>query len=289
MDEGKIVSGDIQLYYRAEGPEDGEPVLFLHGFPQFSYEWRHQLKALGEAGYRAVAPDLRGYARSDRPEAIEAYRMQNLIGDVGAFFKAFGWSSANLVVHDWGGAIGWVFAAYRPELVKKLVAIDIAHPAAFRQAMLQDTGQLQKSWYIWLFQAAEVPERVFGGENIERLIDWAFNNNPAKPVFSAEELAQYREMLLQPGQLTAAINYYRANSTPQNLLSSEPPRLPLVQAPTLLIYGSEDWAFSETAWNASGKFCAGPFRSVRLDGVGHWAPEQAPEEVNRLILEHLQS
>jgi pimeloyl-ACP methyl ester carboxylesterase len=289
LDEGKISSGDIKLYYRAEGPLDGEPVLLLHGFPQFSYEWRYALKALGEAGYRAVAPDLRGYGQSDRPEGIEAYRMQNLIGDVGAFYKAFGWSSANLVVHDWGGAIGWLFATYQPKLVKKFVAIDIAHPAAFRKAQLEDVGQLQKSWYIWFFQAPEVPERVFGGENIDRFMNWIFQLDLGRKIFTPEDVASYREMLLQPGQLTAAINYYRANSTPQNLLSAAPVKTPLVQAPTLLIYGTEDWAFSQKAWDECAQYCGGSFRAVALEGVSHWAVEEAPEKVNQLLLEHLQS
>ena len=284
-EEGKISSGDISLHYVAEGPADGEPVLLLHGFPQSSYEWRYQLKALAEAGYRAVAPDLRGYNLSDRPEGIENYRMQHLIGDVGAFYQAFGWSSANLVVHDWGGAIGWLFASYRPKLVKKLVAIDIPHPVAFRKAQLQGTDQLQKSWYIWFFQAPEVPEQFFGA-NMDGFMQWIFQGNPN---FTAEDLAYYRQMLSQPGQLTAAFNYYRANSNQQNLLSPEATKVPPVQAPTLLIYGKEDFAFASSVWEDSANQCAGGFRLVGLDGVGHWAVEQVPAEVTRLILEHLKA
>lgn len=294
MDEGTVKNGDITLHYITEGPQNGEPVLFLHGFPQFSYEWRHQLKALGAAGYRAVAPDLRGYNLSSRPEKVEDYAVPNLLGDVGAFYQAFRWSQANIVCHDWGGVLGWSFAMYQPTLVKKLVAIDIPHPTAFAEAMRTGIQQLQRSWYMWYFQFPGVAEQVFGGENIDRLINWVFVGNEPntvgwnsdKQVFSAEDLATYKNMLSQPGQLTAGINWYRANIIPGNQtgpIAAPPP----VQAPTLLIYGTNDHAFADSTWEASAKYCSGPFRTVALPGVGHWAPEEAPDEVNRLILEHL--
>ncbi len=287
MEEGYISGGEIKLHYMAAGPEDGEPVLLLHGFPQFSYEWRYQLKALGEAGYRAVAPDLRGYNLSDRPESIENYRMQKMVGDIASIFKFFNWQKANLVVHDWGGAIGWIFVTYYSQLVKSFVALDIAHPAAFRIAQQEDITQLQKSWYIWLFQTPEVPERFFGGAHIDRLINWAFSNGKNQLVLDEEAIATYREMLSKPGQLTAAINYYRANSTPENLLSDGPVTLNPVSVPTLLIYGTEDFGFSQRAWDETAKCCSGPYRSVALPGIGHWSPEEAPEETTRLILEHI--
>lgn len=297
MDEGFISNGDIKLHYIAEGPQDGEPVLLLHGFPQFSYEWRHQLKALGEAGYRAVAPDLRGFNLSDKPEEVEQYRMQYLIGDVGAFYKAFGWSSANLVVHDWGGGVGWAFTIFQPKLVKKLVAIDIPHSLAFNDAMRQGVQQLQRSWYMWFFQFPGVAEAAFGGENIDRFIDWIFQSggdgkliswNSGKPVFSAEDLAVYKEVWSRPGQLTAGINWYRANIRPQEIFAQPRNPLPPVSVPVLLIYGTKDHAFADSVWQDSAKYCSGPFKLVPLEGMGHWVPEEAPEEVNRLILEYLQ-
>lgn len=288
MEEGKVANGDVQLHYVADGPSDGEPVLLLHGFPEYSYGWRYQMKALADAGYRAVAPDLRGYNLSDRPEGVAAYAMQNLVGDVAAFFKAFGWSQANLVAHDWGGAIAWVFAAYNQALLKKFVVIDLPHPAAFREAQRTNLTQLQRSWYMWFFQSPDAPEKIFGGDNIDFFMRWVFDLDSDRKIFTPEDIAHYRQMLSQPGQLTAAINYYRANSTPSNLVSDQPVKLPLIKVPTLLLYGEEDFAFAPEVWEKCAAYCNGPYQAVGLPGKSHWLPEEAHEEVSRLILEHLQ-
>lgn len=288
MEEGKVANGEVQLHYVAEGPSDGEPVLLLHGFPEYSYTWRNQMKALAEAGYRAIAPDLRGYNLSDKPKGVEAYAMQHLVSDVEAFFKAFGWSQANLIAHDWGAAIAWVFASYYQPLLKKFVVIDLPHPAVFREAQRTNIVQLQRSWYVWFFQSLDAPEKLFG-DNLDFFMQWVFQLDTDRTIFSPEDLAHYRQMLIQPGQLTAAINYYRANSAPSNLVSDEPVKLPLIKVPTLLLYGEEDFAFAPEVWGKSGAWCSGPFRSVGLPGKSHWLPEEAPQEVNRLLLEHLQS
>ena len=288
MEEGKVKNGDLELHYIARGPAGGEPVLLLHGFPQFSYMWRNQLEALGQAGYRAIAPDLRGYNLSSRPEGVENYRMKALVSDVEAFYRAFGWSKAHLVVHDWGALIGWTFAALQPDLVNKMVVIDCPHPSAYQDVLLEGVEQMFRSWYVWFFQTPEVPEQYFGGQNIQRIINWCFLSLPhARQTFTAEDLRQYREMLLQPGQLTAAFNYYRANFRPQDLLVETPGQMPLVQAPTLLVYGEDDAALSPRTWKKTAKYCSGPFRTVALPGIGHWAAEEAPQEINRLILEHI--
>jgi len=287
MEEGKVANGEINLHYLAAGPVDGPPVLLLHGFPQYSYMWRNQLEALSQAGYRAIAPDLRGYNLSDRPEGIEKYAMKELLGDVAAIYKAFGWSKAHLLVHDWGAIIGWTFAALYPQMVDKLAVIDCPHVTAFTDAMLEGVEQMFKSWYIWFLQTPDVPEQYFGGENIERMIMWCFLSTAnARKTFTPEDLQNYRQMLLQPGQLTACFNYYRANLTPQKMLTAERRQLPNIQSPTLLIYGSDDLALSSRTWKKSAKYCSGPFQLVELPGIGHWAAEEDPEEVNRLVLEH---
>jgi epoxide hydrolase 4 len=299
MEEGYIKNGDIQLHYIADGPADGKPVLLLHGFPQFSYEWRHQIKALAEAGYRAIAPDLRGYNLSDKPENIEEYGVGKLVGDIGAFYQAFGWRKATIIAHDWGGAVAWTFVIYQPQLVDKFIALDIPHPDAMAKAMRSGVQQLQRSWYMWFFQAPEAAEYAFGGENLDRFIDWVFLGKQEgkgsnitwasdKDIFSIEDIATYKKMLSQPGQLTAAINYYRANINPNNMVRPRPQPLPLVQVPTLLIYGTNDFAFADSVWEDSRQFVSAPLRLEALEGVGHWSPEEAPEAVNRLILDFLQ-
>jgi pimeloyl-ACP methyl ester carboxylesterase len=300
MDEGYIKNGNLQLHYIAEGANDGEPVLLLHGFPQFSYEWRHQIKALATAGYRAVAPDLRGYNLSDKPEKVEDYAIGQLISDIGAFYQAFGWRKANIIAHDWGGGIAWAFVIYQPQLVSKYIAMDIPHPAAMAKAMQSGVQQLQRSWYMWFFQTPGAAEYAFGGENIDRFIDWVLLGKQegngdtitwgsGKHIFSPEDIATYKQMLSQPGQLTAAINYYRANINPAQIIKPRENPFPPVQVPTMLIYGTQDFAFADSVWEDSAQYIAAPFKKVAIEGAGHWTPEEAPAEVNRHILEFLKS
>lgn len=283
--EGFVQNGDVKLHYYAAGPEDGEPVLLLHGFPQFSYEWRYHLPKLAAQGYRVVAPDLRGYHLSDKPEAVEAYRMQNLILDLKAFFDTFGWQSANVVAHDWGGAVAWPLSIYYPQLVRRLVVLDIPHPLAFRSSMLT-IEQIRNSWYIWFFQAAEVPERIMS-QLLPEFFEYMMFSAVRPGTYTEEDKQQYLELFSQPGQLAAAINYYRANTTHATMYPTRPSKLPPLQMPVLLIHGQNDFAFTSLAWQETAQYCKGYYRSVELEGMSHWVVEEAPEETLRLIMEHL--
>jgi pimeloyl-ACP methyl ester carboxylesterase len=286
-EEGYVQNGEVKLHYVAAGPVGGEPVLLLHGFPQSSYLWRRHLMALAARGYRVVAPDLRGYNLSDRPTAPEAYRMQQLVGDIGAFYQAFGWQSANLVAHDWGGAVSWLFATFYPQQVRRFVAIDIPHPTAFRAA-LQRPAQMRDSWYIWLFQFAGVAERVIG-RNPAEFFDYIMFNQPRAGTFTRADWQEYLRMLAQPGQLEAAFNYYRVNTGPANVYSETMTDFPPLKLPVLLLYGSRDFAFIPQAWEDTAEFCQGYFKKVGLEGFGHWVLEEAPQETLDLIVEHLQT
>jgi pimeloyl-ACP methyl ester carboxylesterase len=285
-EEGFIQSGDIKLHFVASGPVEGEPVLLLHGFPQSSYLWRRHLPALARQGYRVVAPDLRGYNLSDRPSAPEAYRMLNLVNDINAIYNHFGWESANLVAHDWGGAISWLFATFYSKKVKRFVVIDIPHPTAFRDS-LQRPRQMQRSWYIWLFQAEGVAERVIG-QNLEEFMDYIMFRQPRPGTFSEEDRQEYLRMLAQPGQLAAAFNYYRLNSSPASVYSERTTEFRPLQMPVLLFYGGNDFAFVPEAWEETARFCQGYFKKVEVPGYTHWVLEEAPQETLALIQDHLQ-
>jgi pimeloyl-ACP methyl ester carboxylesterase len=293
FEEGIVSNGKIKLHYLAAGPMDGEPVLLLHGFPQFSYMWRHQLKILSEAGYRAVAPDLRGYNLSSRPSTLEAYKMKYLSGDVAAILTQFGWAKVNLVGHDWGGAIAWSFSLYNPARVKRLVAISAPHPGAFRVSF-QEPDQLKRSWYIAFFQLPILPE-FLGSAFPDQFVELFFSTAARKAAFNEEDRRIYREMLSSPGQLEAAINYYRANSNPfndpLNPAFNPPPGAEDkgmdVNMPVALLYGTQDPFFSGTAWQQTGRYCKGYFKAFEMQATGHWIPEEAPLTTNRLILEHL--
>lgn len=282
---GFVQNGKIKLHYVAAGPVEGEPVLLLHGFPQSSYLWRRHLPALAGQGYRVVAPDLRGYNLSDRPQAPEAYSMRNLVGDLNTVYAHFGWTSANLVAHDWGGAISWLFATFYGHKIRRFVVVDIPHPTAFREA-LQRPRQMQRSWYIWLFQAAGVAERVIG-QNLEEFVNYIMFDQPRPGTFSEDDRREYLQMLAQPGQLEAAFNYYRVNTAPANVYSETATEFAPLRMPVLLFYGGNDFAFVPEAWDATAQFCQGYFKKVELPGFSHWILEEAPQETLTLISEHL--
>ncbi len=285
-EEGYVQNGEVKLHYVAAGPVEGEPVLLLHGFPQSSYLWRRHLPALAAKGYRVVAPDLRGYNLSDRPKEPEAYRMRNLMSDIDVFYKKFGWQSANLVAHDWGGAIGWLFSTFYSRKVKRFVAIDIPHPTAFREA-LQQPKQMRSSWYIWLFQAAGVAEQVIG-QNLEGFFNYIMFEQPRAGTYTEADRQEYLGMLAQPGQLEAAFNYYRVNSSPASVYSESSTNFPPLKMPVMLLYGGRDFAFIPQVWEDTAKFCQGYFKKIELEDYSHWVLEEAPQETLDFITEHLQ-
>jgi epoxide hydrolase 4 len=286
QEEGFVQNGDIRLHYYASGPADGEPVLLYHGFPQFSYLWRYHLPKLAEAGYRVVAPDLRGYGQSDNPEGVENYRMQELVGDIGAVYKHFGWRSANIVAHDWGGAVSWLFVTFYPQMVKRFVAVDIPHPTAFR-AGLQTFDQIKSSWYIWFFMFEGYAEKVLK-RNIGTFLNYIMLDDARAGTYSDADKEAYIEAFSRPGRLEAALNYYRANTTPANVYSDSSTDFPSIEPPTLLIYGSEDFAFAPVVWEQTANYCRN-FRKEAIAGGSHWVLEEAPDQTLQLILGHLRS
>jgi pimeloyl-ACP methyl ester carboxylesterase len=261
----------IGIEYDVTG--DGPPVVLLHGFPDSGRLWRHQVPALSAAGFKVIVPDLRGYGRSDKPREPEAYAMRLLVGDVLAVMSDAGAERADVVGHDWGAGIAWVLAAYAPERVERLVALSVGHPAAIRAAGYE---QRQKSWYMLLFQFAEIAEEWLSGD------DWAhFRAWSGHP-----DCEQVIRDLERDGSLTPGLNYYRANVPPKSYLRPAP-QLPPVQAPTMGVWSSGDMALTEAQMVGSAAGVAGSWRYERLDGPGHWMQLEAPERVNRLLLDFL--
>jgi pimeloyl-ACP methyl ester carboxylesterase len=258
----------------AAGPAAGELVLLLHGFPQTSACWRHLLPALASAGYRAVAPDQRGYSPGARPGGVRAYRMRHLMADVLAIAERLGADRFHLVGHDWGGAVAWDLAGRHPELVATLTAVSTPHPTAFGRALLAGSQSL-RSAYIPFFDLPRLPELVLGahqGRGLRRLL--------AGTGLEPSWTKTYTGALTRPGALSAALNWYRA-ATPFGL------RAVPVAVPTLYVWGSGDSALGPRAARTTGRWVTGPYRFVVLERAGHWLPEQHHEELGRLLLEHL--
>ena len=249
----------------------GTPVILLHGFPDTSELWRRQIDALVDAGFRAIAPDLRGRGKTERPASVGDYALPLIVRDVAALLDALAVPRAHVVGHDWGAAVAWIFAAMIPDRVDRLVAISVGCPGAAGRPTLEE---LQKGWYRLLLQFEGVAEELVQQD------DWYLLRELLQ---GAGDVEKYIADLSEPGALTAAFNWYRANLPPDRLLSSR--ALPPIKSPTLGIWSTGDLYLSERSMVASASRVTGPWRYVRIDGASHWIPLDEPDLLNRLLLE----
>jgi len=266
-----VTNDGVSLHVRETGT--GVPVVLLHGWPDHGELWRHQTPALAAAGYRVIVPDLRGFGASDKPADVAAYAIPNLVGDVVAVLDALGIQRAHLVGHDWGAAVGWLTAALAGDRVASLTALSVGHPAAFRTAGYQ---QREKSWYMLLFQFPGVAERWLSEDGFRNLREWS--GHP--------DLESVVQRLADPAALTASLGPYRANLTAEALFAP-PPELPPVAVPTMGIWSAGDVALIEAGMVNSQRFVTGPWRYECIDDAGHWIPLEAPEQLNKLLLDFL--
>ncbi len=258
----------------ADTTGEGPAVLLVHGFPDSRAVWRRQVGPLAEAGFRVIAPDLRGFGASERPEGVDAYRVTELIGDLVELLDEHGIDRAHVVGHDWGAGIAWVLAALLPDRVASLAALSVGHPNASRPRSLESR---EKAWYQLLFQFDEAEELLLR-DDARLLREW---------LADAPDADRYVEELREPGALTARLGLYRANLHPRSEL--EPRALPPVNAPTLGLWSTGERYLTEAPMIRSGEYVTGPWRYDRVEGASHWLQLDAPDRVNRLLLEHLRS
>jgi pimeloyl-ACP methyl ester carboxylesterase len=266
------ISGDgVELNVVEQGA--GPAVLLLHGFPDSARLWRHQVPTLVDAGFRVVAPDLRGFGDSDKPQAIEAYGFAHLVADVLAVLDQLGVERAHVVGHDWGAAVAWALALLAPDRVDRLVAMSVGHPTAFRERSI---AQRRLSWYMLLFQFEEA-------EALLRKDDWALAREWAA---SHPDVEQVLRELERPGALTAGLNWYRANLHPRGELGPQR-ELPKVRADTLGVFSTGDAFLTEAQLSESAHHVQGEWRYERIEGAGHWMMLEQPERVGALLLDFL--
>jgi len=254
----------------------GTPVVLLHGFPDTSVMWRHQVKALNGAGFRTIAPDMRGRGRSDRPTAVADYAMPSIVADVTGIMDALGIERAHVVGHDWGAAVAWFVGMLAPNRVDHLVAISVGAPGAAGLPVLE---ALQKGWYRILFQFEGV------AEDLVQRNDWYLMRTLLQG--GGEGFDAYAVTLSEPGALTAALNWYRANVPVERLVGGAGLKLPPVSAPTMGVFGTADLYLTEDAMVSSRSKVTGPWRYERLEGAGHFIPLEEPDRLNALLLDFL--
>ncbi|MCJ7828796.1 MAG: alpha/beta hydrolase, partial [Dehalococcoidia bacterium] len=232
---------NIRLHYVAEGK--GKLIMFLHGFPEFWYEWKNQLAEFGR-DYEAVAPDMRGYNLSSKPADVEQYRMKYLIEDIRALAEHLGHKKFFLVAHDWGGGVAWPFAIRHPDYLEKLVIINAPHPITFVRELRDNPAQQKASQYILVHRTPEA-EEILARNNYAALVSSLLQEGLNQGYFTEEDRKVYIEAWSQPGALTGGLNYYRAaRLSPftggSDDISSADPSLFTVTVPTLVIWGEKD-------------------------------------------------
>ncbi|MEP7289953.1 MAG: alpha/beta hydrolase [Chloroflexota bacterium] len=272
-----IQAGKLFLHIVTDGPQDGPLVLLLHGFPEFWYSWRFQIKPLAAAGYRVVVPDLRGYNQSEKTGPYDTF---TLAEDVANLVKALGHSQAHIIGHDWGGMVAWMFAILHPEMVDRLIVCNLPHPSTigkmFRSLYVP---QMIKSWYIGFFQIPGLPELGLSARNYEALAQIIRSAGP----ITDEEIGYYREAWAHPGALTAMLGYYRALFPTLRRLAKQDAT---VRVPTRLIWGDPDVALDTKMAEWSAQWCPGLDLKIIRNST-HFVQQSTPEQVTDYMLSFL--
>ncbi len=271
--EERIRTGDVSLHVQIAGPPDGEPVVLLHGFPDFGYGWRHQVEPLARAGYRVIVPDQRGYGRSDKPAGRGAYAIERLTQDVLDLLDALGIARAHVVGHDWGGAVAWWLAANHAARMGRMVILNCPHFSVFRRAQAS-FEQLHRSWYIYLFLIPRLSEKLCELDDFRGLVELGLKTKSV----TAAELVRYREAWQRPDAVRGMLSWYRA--LPRALARRFDRTR--IRPPMLLLWGALDPFLSPTMAGPSAGFCDGG-KLVTLEQQSHWLHWEDPARVNALI------
>jgi len=276
---GTLMTNGIRMHYVTQG--EGPLVLLLHGFPEFWYSWRFQIPVLAQQGYRVVAPDLRGYNETDKPES--GYDIPTLLRDIAGLIDGLGEERAIIIGHDWGGVLAWQFAIDYPQMTRRLIVLNAPHPRAMLRE-LRKPAQLRKSWYIFFFQLPWLPEYALARNHANEIGRMLRGAALQKEAFPRSETAKYQEAMSKPGAIKAALAYYRQ-------LFRQGPRAYRrrnlqVEAPTLLIWGEQDIAL-DIALTRDLDPWVPRLRVKYLPDSGHWVQQEQPEKVNQYILEFL--
>lgn len=274
--------GGVKLHYASAG--NGEKlVLLLHGFPEFWYAWRHQLVDLSDE-FTVVAPDMRGYNLSDKPENIADYEIEKLVDDVTGLIRHFGREKAFVVGHDWGAGVAWATALNHPEYVEKLVTMQVPPPSIWRKN--QTVKQFFASWYMFFFQLPKFPEWLLSLNDYRGLADGLRKSTVEKDVFTDEDIAEYKKNWSEPNTVKSALNYYRANILKR--MFGKQPQGEKIKVPTLFIYGEQDHAVLNDTVEGVSDFVDAEYQELRIRESGHWVQVEAKEKVTDALRKFFQ-
>lgn len=276
----EFVPANGQTFEVAMCGEGDSLALCLHGFPEHALSWRDQLPVLARLGYRAWAPNQRGYGRSSRPKTVSGYAIENLAADVAALIDASGAKRTVLIGHDWGAVVAWAFAARQIRPLDALIIMNVPHPMCYL-GRLWRSAQLFKSWYIYFFQLPWLPEWLLTRDNTVSSAILRTSSN--RQSFPRDLLEIFRENVQSPGAATAMLNWYRAMFR-RNLLRPRSVRreFPLIHTRTLMIWGEKDVALDKSTTYDTGRYVT-DLTLRYLPGVSHWVQQDATAEVNEMM------
>ncbi|CAO4368210.1 unnamed protein product [Caenorhabditis nigoni] len=277
---------NVRLHYVQTGSDDKPLMLFIHGYPEFWYSWRFQLKEFAD-NYRCVAIDQRGYNLSDKPKPVESYGINELVGDVRDVIEGLGYKKSIIVAHDWGGVVAWQFAEQYPEMVEKLIVCNIPRPGAFGKRLRTSWSQFRKSWYMYFFQNARVPELLCSADDM-KMLEGAFRSPQMgirnRKNFTDDDLEAWKYSFSMNGaSFKYPINYYR------NIFKNVNPNKKdlVLEMPVLIIWGTADGALDIEAAEESLKTLTNG-KMKRIEGASHWVQQDEPEKVNGYMREFLE-
>lgn len=276
----------IRMHYLSAG--QGEPIMFVHGFPEFSYAWKEQIAEFSKT-HQVIAPDMRGYNLTDKPEGVENYHIAHLVGDLLALADHLGWSTFTLVAHDWGGFVAWWLAIKHPERLKQLIIINIPHPATFWRELSNNPRQQKASQYVYQFRSAPV-EQFLAADNYAAFAEAILGNGIKEGYFTEADKATYITAWSQPDAMKSSINYYRAYKGFPGEPEDTRPDLSIasttVTVPTLVIWGENDTALDIDNLNGLEEYVPN-LQIKRIPDGTHWVSHKFPQLVNQAIREFI--
>lgn len=278
MDSRRIALSDVETVASIAGPGDGPPVVLLHGFPDDRHGWDRQIAPLAEAGFRVIAIDQRGCGEAGSGATVGSYALTRLVDDVEAALEALGIEQADLVGHDWGGAVAWTAAIEQRPWLGRVAILNVPHPGVFARFVRSHPTQLVRSWYMLLFQIPRIPEWLLGARNAA-VLTRALTASSTRAAFTPEDLERYRAMWATPGRIRSMLNWYRAART-------GPIPSGRVTTPTLILWGDRDVALDARLADLSAERCDDA-HVVHLPDATHWPHRDQPERVNALLVDHL--